>query len=133
MAAVFLDSMRQRLGHAGALAVAQTLITLGYVPIVATAPFPAIVCAYFFLGFGMSINLAMNNTFCAGLRGGTTVLGGLHGTYGIGGTVGPLIATAMVTLTGAVWSRFYFLTMGLAVFTTAFLPGVVKQQRREQS
>ncbi len=120
IAAAFLDTMRERLGRARALAVAQGMIALAYIPIVATAPFPVIVCSYFLLGFGMSVNVAISNTFCASLRHGTTVLGVLHGSYGIGGTLGPLIATAIVTLAGAVWSRYYFITFGFALFTTAF-------------
>lgn len=64
----------------------------------------------------MAINLAMGNVFAANLHNGTKMLGAMHGSYGVGGTIGPLIATAMVTRGGLVWSRFYLLPLSIAVF-----------------
>ena len=119
-AAVFLDSLRERLGRAKTLAFAQLLMLAGYIPVVCTAPFPVIVVSFFLVGFGMSVNLANCNLFCGSLQSATTALGAMHGSYGIGGTIGPLIATAIVTLGGTVWSRYYLLTLGLAVLNTIF-------------
>ncbi|KAK3392374.1 major facilitator superfamily domain-containing protein [Sordaria brevicollis] len=113
--AFFVDAIRERLGRAKTLAVGQFLMALGYIPMVATAPYPAIVVSFFFVGFGMSINLAMGNVFCGSLSNSTTALSMMHGSYGIGGTVGPLLATAMVTVFGVVWSRYYALSLGLTV------------------
>lgn len=48
------------------------------------------------------------------------MLGFVHCQYGLGGTLGPLIATAMVTSGELVWSRFYLLTLSLALFNAAF-------------
>ena len=42
----------------------------------------------------------------------------MHGFYGIGGTVAPLIATAMVS-SGIRWSYFYFLSLALSAINTA--------------
>ncbi|KAK3490278.1 major facilitator superfamily domain-containing protein [Neurospora hispaniola] len=113
--AFFVDAIRERLGRAKTLAVGQGLISLGYIPMIATAPYPAIVVSFFFVGFGMSINLAMGNVFCGSLSNSTTALSMMHGSYGIGGTVGPLLATAMVTVFEVVWSRYYAVSLGLAV------------------
>lgn len=113
--AFFVDAIRERLGRAKTLAVGQFLMALGYIPMIATAPYPAIVVSFFFVGFGMSINLAMGNVFCGSLSNSTTALSMMHGSYGIGGTVGPLLATAMVTVFGVVWSRYYALSLGLTV------------------
>jgi fucose permease len=46
-------------------------------------------------------------------------LGAFQGAYGIGGIAGPLIATALVSR-GFVWSRFYLIELGLAVFNLVF-------------
>jgi fucose permease len=102
-----------------------------YVPIVCTAPFPVVVACFFLTGFGMSLNLAISNHFCGSMRDGTAVLGVMHGSYGVGGTVGPLIATAIVTAAHAVWSRFYFLTLGMAVFNTFFASWAFTGYERE--
>lgn len=96
------------------------LMAAGYVPLVCTAPFPAIVLSFFLVGFGFAMNLAIGNVFCANLQNGTAMLGAMHGSYGIGGVVGPLIATAMTTAGNILWSRFYLITLGLAVFNLFF-------------
>ncbi|KAL8981585.1 MAG: hypothetical protein Q9177_005526 [Variospora cf. flavescens] len=64
------------------------------------------------VGLGEAINLALNNTFCANLSGYATALGTFHGSYGIGGTVGPLMATGLVS-TGSKWSTFYWIPIAL--------------------
>jgi len=44
----------------------------------------------------------------------------LSKSYGIGGTIGPIIATAMVSTGGLLWSRYYLLTLSFTVFNLAF-------------
>ena len=119
-AALFIDSLRDRLGRAKTLALAQTATAAAYLPVVLGAPFPAVVLAFFVVGFAMSFNIALGNTFCGRLRNGTAVLGAMHGGYGLGGTIGPLIATALVTVAGARWSRYYLLTLAVALLNAAF-------------
>ncbi|ORY62893.1 major facilitator superfamily domain-containing protein [Pseudomassariella vexata] len=119
-AAPCIDTLRARLGRAKTLALSQILMALAYVPIVCTAPFPVIVVSFFLAGFGLSLNLAIGNVFCANLANGTTMLGLMHGSYGVGGTIGPLIATAIVTAANQVWSRYYLLTLAFAAFNLGF-------------
>ncbi|KAK3390730.1 major facilitator superfamily domain-containing protein [Podospora didyma] len=119
-AAAFIDGTRERLGQARTFALAQLIMAAAYVMIVCTPPFPLVVVAFFLIGFAVSFNLALGNVFCGSLRNGTTALGIMHGAYGAGGTVGPLIATTMVTgAAHAVWSRYYLITLGLTVMNGA--------------
>ncbi|KAJ6784218.1 hypothetical protein PWT90_01796 [Aphanocladium album] len=113
VAAFFLDSLRQSLGHSRTLGLAQTLMTVSYVPMIAGAPFPLVVVAFFLVGFGIAVNVAIANTFCGSLAGGTFVLGCMHGCYGIGGISGPLVATSIVAAAGAPWTRYYIFTTGI--------------------
>lgn len=125
VSAMALDPLRARLGRAKTLGLAQGMVTLAYVAHVAGAPFPVVVCAFSLVGFSIGVNVAIGNLFCGGMRNGTLMLGLLHGTYGLGGTVGPLVATAVVT-TGAAagagagdsaWTRYYLLTLGIGACT----------------
>ncbi|KAG5658329.1 hypothetical protein KAF25_010510 [Fusarium avenaceum] len=116
-AAVFLDVLRAKLGRAKLLGLAQALVTLAYIPIICGAPFVVVVFSFFFIGFSISVNVAISNLFFGGLRNGTFMLGMLHGTYGIGGTIGPLIATALVTAANVVWTRYYIITCALGALT----------------
>lgn len=113
-AAPVTHTLLGRIGQAKMLALAQCLMLAGYIVLVCSPPFPVVTLAFFLLGFGMAFNLALHNTFCANLANATVNLGFLHGSYGIGGTIGPLIATAMVSH-GYPWSVFYFIALGLAV------------------
>jgi len=100
--------------------IAEFSMVCGFIPIVCTAPFAWMVVGFFFLGFGEAINLSMANTFTANLHNGTTMLGIFHGSYGVGGTIGPLIATAMVTTGNLIWSRYYLIPMSVAIFNLCF-------------
>ena len=65
------------------------------------------------------MNLALSNVFTANLTNGTAALGLLHGSYGLGGTIAPLIATAMVTH-GLRWSFYYSIPLAFALGNFAF-------------
>lgn len=108
------QALQARVGRAKQLALAQSTIALAYIMLVCRPPFPVVVVAFFFLGLGMASNLAANNVFCANLANATTVLGSLHGSYGIGGTIGPLIATGLVTHRHA-WPTFYSISLSVAI------------------
>lgn len=47
-------------------------------------------------------------------------MGVSHGSYGLGGIIGPIMATAMVS-NGILWSRFYFITMALRILCIGFV------------
>src|ERR1700733_11635918 len=79
LAAVFLDDLRARLGRAKLVGLGQAMLSCGYIPLVATAQFPVLIISFFFVGFGMAINIANGNIFCGGLQSSTVILGILHG------------------------------------------------------
>ncbi len=118
-AAPIAQALQARLGRAKTLALSLSVMTVGYVMIVSRPPFPVVVVAFFFLGLGIASNLAPNNVFCANLSNSTMALGFLHGSYGIGGTVGPLIATSLV-IHGSAWSTFYFISLAVTLFNILF-------------
>ncbi|KAI4795270.1 MFS general substrate transporter, partial [Aureobasidium sp. EXF-8845] len=118
-AAFFTDLTLEKLGRARACMFSETLLIAGYVIMACTPPFPVVVIAFLLLGLGLALNLALNNVFCANLANSTVILGASHGSYGLGGVVGPIMATAMVSR-GVLWSRFYIITLGLRVICFFF-------------
>ncbi|KAM6485811.1 major facilitator superfamily domain-containing protein [Trichoderma sp. SZMC 28011] len=132
-AAVFLDTLRARLGRARLLGIGQMLMACAYIPLVVAAPFGVVVAAFFFVGLGIAINIAMANIFCGSLQNSTIMLGLLHGSYGIGGTSGPLIATAMVTVAHTAWNHYYILTMGIGFITMTLSAWAFWRFEKEQS
>ena len=67
----------------------------------------------------MAMTLALNNVYCANLHPTSVVLGAAHGTYGIGGVVAPIVATALASR-GILWSRYYFVPFSLAIMSIVF-------------
>jgi fucose permease len=47
------------------------------------------------------------------------ILGVAHGAYGVGGTIGPIIATSMAVGQGWVWSRYYIVTLIICLLGVA--------------
>ncbi|KAA6407702.1 MAG: hypothetical protein FRX48_08540 [Lasallia pustulata] len=96
-AAPFTDLLGARLGRAKALILAETLMIVSYIALVCAPPFPVVAISFLLTGLGLALNLSLNNVFCANLADPATALGAFHGSYGVGGTIGPLIATALVS------------------------------------
>ncbi|KAL1967894.1 hypothetical protein VTN77DRAFT_2311 [Rasamsonia byssochlamydoides] len=119
LAAPWTHALENRFGRSRTYMFSLSLMVTGYIIIVCQPPFPAIVGSFFLLGFGEAINVALNNVFCANLVNGTTILGIAHGAYGVGGTLGPFIATALVSH-GVRWSYFYAITLGISILNLAF-------------
>ncbi|KAF2010059.1 MFS general substrate transporter [Aaosphaeria arxii CBS 175.79] len=118
-AAFFNNLLLSKIGRAKMLMTAELILILSYIVLVCTPPFPAVVIAFFLLGYGMAMTLALNNVFCSNLQPTTVVLGAAHGSYGIGGIFAPILATLMVS-NGIVWSRFYFVPFAIAIVAMPF-------------
>lgn len=119
LAAFLADLILQKLGRAKTLMASEACMIAAYVVIACSPPFPVVVVAYLLLGFGNAVNLALNNVFCANLADSTVILGLAHGSYGIGGIVAPIVATALVS-NGVHWARFYIITIGIRVLCFFF-------------
>ncbi|KAF7115733.1 hypothetical protein CNMCM5793_003236 [Aspergillus hiratsukae] len=119
LAAPVTQFFEAKFGRSKSYGLSMSLLVAGYVIILFKPPFSAVVASFFLLGFGIALNLALNNVFCANLANGTASLGAMHGSYGIGGIMGPLIATAMVS-DGVQWSFYYSINLALAVFNLVF-------------
>ncbi|OAA66782.1 major facilitator superfamily transporter [Niveomyces insectorum RCEF 264] len=133
VAAAVVDPLKGRFGRARTFCLGQLLMALGYVPLLTmAAPFPAVVVGFFLVGMGEAVNVAMGNTFCASLQQSTVALGIMHGSYGIGGISGPLIATAIAVASSpdpstadagavpaAAFGRYYVVPFGLMVLCAA--------------
>ncbi|PYH96303.1 MFS general substrate transporter [Aspergillus ellipticus CBS 707.79] len=119
LAAPLTHALEMKLGRSRTYSLSMSLLAAGYVIIICKPPFPAVVANFFLLGLGIAINLALNNVFCANLANNTAALGGLHGAYGIGGIMGPLVATALAS-NGVRWSYYYSINLAMSLVNLAF-------------
>ena len=119
LAALFTHALEMRLGRSNTYSFSMSLLAAGYVIIPCKPPFPAVVACFFLLGLGITINLALNNVFCADLVNSTAALGGLGGAYGIGKSVGPLVATALASH-DVRWSYYYSINLAMSLVNLTF-------------
>ncbi|CAO2654608.1 Nn.00g113410.m01.CDS01 [Neocucurbitaria sp. VM-36] len=119
VAAFFTNIILGKLGRAKTLILAELIQLSAYIILVCTPPYPLVVISFFLLGYGAAMNLALNNVYCANTHPPSVILGLAHGSYGVGGIIAPIIGTAIVSQ-GVLWSRFYFLAVGLRLCCMAF-------------
>lgn len=117
--------LHQKFGQRGIAILGPTFRLLGYIPICVHPPFPVLPIALLLAGFGNGIEDSGYNAWVGNMENANELLGLVHGAYGLGGTVSPLIASAMVTKYNLPWYTFYYVLIGivcleLAVGTTAF-------------
>ncbi|KAF5234691.1 hypothetical protein FANTH_12043 [Fusarium anthophilum] len=94
---------------------------LTYLILAQHPPYPVLVLAYVLAGLGNGIGLAAWNSYIGNLARSNELLGFMHASYGLGGTVSPLIATSMITQANLGWYDFYYVLLGMAVLETATL------------
>ncbi|KAF1841261.1 MFS general substrate transporter [Cucurbitaria berberidis CBS 394.84] len=119
VAAFFTNTILGKIGRAKTLILAELIQLSAYIILVCTPPYPLVIISFFLLGYGAAMNLALNNVYCANTHPSSVILGLAHGSYGVGGIVAPIIGTAIVSQ-GVLWSRFYFISVGLRLFCIAF-------------
>ncbi|KAK6197510.1 major facilitator superfamily domain-containing protein [Scheffersomyces amazonensis] len=88
--------------------------TIMYALVSSGTKFPIIVIAFFFGGAGFATVLSQSNVFTARFDKASKYLSFLHGAYGVGATVSPILATVMVSR-GIKWHFFYLLLLGLMI------------------
>ncbi|KAK7932695.1 hypothetical protein PG985_003407 [Apiospora marii] len=79
------------------------------------------VIAFMIAGFGNGLADAAWNAWVGNLDRANEMLGFLHGFYGLGAVLSPLIATNMVANAKLPWYTFYYIMIGLAgleIFTS---------------
>jgi fucose permease len=66
------------------------------------------VVSFIFAGFGNGLEDAAWNAWIGNMANANEVLGLLHGVYGLGAVLAPLIATSMIARAQMPWFNFYY-------------------------
>ena len=105
-----------KLGQRGIAYLGPGARLAAYIVISQHPPYPVLVLAFILAGFGNGLEDGAWNAWIGNMQNANEVLGFLHASYGLGGTLSPLIATSMVTKGGLQWYTFYYIMIGLAGF-----------------
>lgn len=103
------------LGKRFSLVIGCMSLCIMYALVASGTHFPVIVVGFFFGGMGLAICLSQSNVFFTRLNDLSKYLSLFHGSYGLGATLSPLVATAMVN-SGVKWHYFYLITLGFMLF-----------------
>ncbi len=86
---------------------------IGYLPMALHPPFPVLPVALLVAGYGNGIEDSGYNAWVGNMHQANELLGLVHGAYGLGATISPLIASAMVTKGHLQWYTFYYVMIGM--------------------
>ncbi|KAK3315218.1 major facilitator superfamily domain-containing protein [Apodospora peruviana] len=134
LAALTNNLIHHYFGQRGVAIIAPTCRLIGFLPMAFHPPYPAIPVIMLFIGFGNGIEDSAWNAWVGNMHKANELLGLLHGAYGLGATIAPLIATAMITKGNLPWYTFFYVMVGLsgtelALTTTAFWRQTAKVHR----
>ncbi|KAI4124035.1 MAG: hypothetical protein LQ347_005894 [Umbilicaria vellea] len=115
-AAAFLNNViHTRLGRRGVAFLGPGVHLISYIVICLHPPYAVMIIFFIFAGFGNGLEEAAWNAWIGNMEKANEVLGFLHGFYGLGATLSPLIATTMVTKAKLQWYTFYYIMIGAAI------------------
>ncbi|KAK9450346.1 major facilitator superfamily domain-containing protein [Limtongia smithiae] len=127
--AVVTHWLYSRLGRVGMFVLGTAFLTMAFAILAPGPPFGAVLVAFFLSGLGAALVNSQANVFVSYLQHTEAMFGVMHGSYGVGATFGPLIATAMVDK-GMLWSHYYFILLGMnfmgVIFAFYFFQGCDK-------
>ncbi|RYP69628.1 hypothetical protein DL771_005992 [Monosporascus sp. 5C6A] len=133
--AAFLNDWLHRVsGQRGVGFLCSLCHLAAYVIIACHPPYPVLVVAFISAGFGNGVADAAFNAWVGNLNRANEVLGFLHGLYGFGAVLSPLIATSMITKAGLPWYSWYYIMIGMAAvemisLTTCFWKADAQEYR----
>ena len=120
LAAFTCDKVHLLVGQRGVALVGAVCRLVAYIIIALHPPYPVIIVFYSFVGYGIGLLDAAWNAWVGDLASANQLLGLLHGFYGLGATISPLMVAAMVTKAGLQWYTFYYLMASVLALELVF-------------
>lgn len=114
MSAFVNNVIHMRLGRRGIAFLGPGIRVISYTVTCLHPPYAVMVIFFILAGFGNGLEDAAWNAWIGNMKNPNEVLGVLHGFYGLGATLSPLIATTMVTKANLQWYTFYYVMLGAA-------------------
>lgn len=115
-AALSSNLIHHHFGQRGVAILAPTCRLVGYIIMAIHPPYPVLPVVMLVPGFGNGLEDSAWNAWVGNLQNANELLGILHGAYGAGATIAPLIATAMVTRGSPPldWFAYYYVMVAVS-------------------
>lgn len=105
-----------RWGQRGIAIIAPGVRTIAYLVICLHPPYPVLIVVFVLAGYGNGLEDAAWNVYIGNMYNVNELMGFLHGSYSLGATLSPFIATSLVVKAFLPWYTFYYIMVGLSVF-----------------
>ncbi|KAL4887680.1 MFS general substrate transporter [Aspergillus karnatakaensis] len=122
IAAVVNNRLHMTIGQRGIAILAPACHLIAYIICCVHPPYPALVVAYIFAGTANGIHEAAWNAYLGNMQNSGEILGLLHGLYGVGAVISPLIATNLITRAHVGWYTFYYFMIGISAISAILCP-----------
>ncbi|THX74752.1 MFS general substrate transporter [Aureobasidium pullulans] len=119
LSALINNLIHMKFGQRGVAFIAPTAHLIAYIIICLHPPYPVLVVAFILAGFGNGLVDSAWNAWIGAMQNANEILGLLHGSYGAGATIAPLIATSMISKAGLPWYSWYYVMIGVALIELA--------------
>ncbi|CAD0089305.1 unnamed protein product, partial [Aureobasidium vineae] len=119
LSALLNNSIHLRFGQRGVAFIGPFCHLLAYIVIAVHPPYPVLVIVFAIAGFGNGLEDAAWNAWMGAMSNANEVLGFLHGIYGLGATIAPLIATSLITKVDKPWWTWYYFMIAFAAVEVA--------------
>ncbi|KAL5365058.1 major facilitator superfamily domain-containing protein [Aspergillus floccosus] len=120
LAALLNNKIHVHLGRRGVAFIAPSCHLLAYIVNCLHPPYPVLVVSFIFAGFGNGLADAAWNAWIGNMADANQMLGFLHGLYGVGAVLSPIIATSLITRAHLSWYYFYYIMIACAAVELAF-------------
>jgi MFS family permease len=108
LSAILNNTIHMRYGQRGCAIIGSSCHMIAYMVLSVHPPYPVLVVVFSIAGFGNGLADGAWNAWIGNMSNSNELLGFLHGFYGLGATLSPLIATTMITKGNLQWYTFYY-------------------------
>jgi fucose permease len=115
-AAIVNERAHCAIGRRGVAFVSSSCHLIAYILNCVHPPYPVLVVSFIFAGLGNGLADSAWNAWIGNLHNANQLLGLLHGFYGVGAVVSPLVASLLVADAGLPWFYFYYIMVCIFFF-----------------
>ncbi|KAL2801916.1 major facilitator superfamily domain-containing protein [Aspergillus granulosus] len=119
LAALTNNKLHLHFGRRGIAVLSPGCHLIAYIVNCLHPPYPVLVASFIFAGLGNGLADSAWNAWIGNMADSNQVLGLLHGWYGLGAVLAPLVATSLITEAHVGWWYFYYIMIACAAVEVA--------------
>jgi fucose permease len=132
LAALTNNFLHLRFGRRGIAILSPGCHLIAYIVNCLHPPYPVLVVSFIFAGLGNGLADSAWNAWIGNMADSNQVLGLLHGWYGLGAVLAPLVATSLITEAKVGWWYFYYIMVRLYITLSVQLGLTCNRSRAPQ-